>query len=397
MTSPQGEPVNAVYGFTRDLLYLLEKKRPDFLFSAHDPPGPTFRHELFEPYKAQRGEMPDELRSQMPKIQEVLQRLGIPVISVPNFEADDVLATVARQAEALGGDCMVVTGDKDCRQLITDHVRIYNVRKDFFYDAAALNEEWGVRPDQVVDFQALVGDPVDNVPGVALIGPKVARELLEKYDTLEWDSGSCGRSQRPATPREPAGRARAGAVKPQACALDAHVPIELDWQQAEVRPARHGADVGAAASSSGFIALPINCAGRRRWWLLARERRPIIARSIRRRSSRSFWAGCWSSLISRSIWKPPASRRRRPISSAMRSVGPRAKPTICPSCSRRRSSARRASHAGCPAADSGEPADRQDRSEPEVRRLGVAAVGRAAVGNQVRHHGGQLSAGCRRA
>ena len=79
----------------------------------------------------------------------------------------------------------MITGDKDCRQLITDRVRIYNVRKDQLYDAAALQEDWGVRPDQVVDFQALVGDPVDNVPGVALIGPKAARELLEHYQTLE--------------------------------------------------------------------------------------------------------------------------------------------------------------------------------------------------------------------
>ena len=100
------------------------------------------------------------------------------------YEADDMLATLAR-ATKLAGECYLVTGDKDCRQLITDRVKIYNIRKNQMYDAAALTADWGVRPDQVVDFQALVGDTVDNVPGVPLIGPKIAGELLQKYDTLE--------------------------------------------------------------------------------------------------------------------------------------------------------------------------------------------------------------------
>jgi DNA polymerase-1 len=251
MTSPRGEPVNAVYGFTRDLMFLLEKKRPDYLLSAHDPPGPTFRHELYEPYKGQRSEMPDSLRPQMPKIQQVLEAMGIPALSVVSFEADDLLATVARQVETLGGDCVVITSDKDCRQLITDHVKIYNVRKDLFYDAAALQADWGVRPDQVVDFQALVGDPVDNVPGVALIGPKAARELLEKYDTLEgiFEHASEVSGQRK---RENliAGREQA-LLSRKLVRLDAHVPIELNWQEAAVRP-RDPAPMLALCQEFGF-------------------------------------------------------------------------------------------------------------------------------------------------
>ena len=184
MTSPSGEPVGAVYGFVRDLLQLIELRRPDALLCAFDLPGGTFRNELFDGYKADRGEMPEDLKSQIPKIREVLAALGIPVLDSPGFEADDVLATVAKMCDQLGGECLVVTGDKDCRQLITDRVSVYNIRKNLVYDATALDADWGIRPDQVVDFQALVGDKVDCVPGVPLIGPKAARDLLTEYGDL---------------------------------------------------------------------------------------------------------------------------------------------------------------------------------------------------------------------
>lgn len=185
MTSPRGEPVNAVFGFTRDLLYIIQAKRPDYLFAALDMPGPTFRHELYGDYKLHRAEMPSELVPQIPMVYQVLEALGIPLLGLESFEADDILATVAWQTEQHGGECYVVSSDKDCRQLLTERVRIYNVRKNQVYDAAALAGDWGVRPEQVVDYQALVGDPVDHVPGVPLIGPKLARELLNRYGTLD--------------------------------------------------------------------------------------------------------------------------------------------------------------------------------------------------------------------
>lgn len=184
LSSPGGEPVGAVFGFARDLLYLLETKKPDYLFCAFDV-GKTFRHDLYEPYKANRPSMPDDLRVQIASIRELLQALGVPAIGCPGYEADDLLATIGRQADELGGECMLVTGDKDCRQLITDRVRVYNIRKDQVYDRQTLLEEWGVAPEQVVDFQTLVGDSTDNVPGVPLIGPKAAQQLLAQYGTLE--------------------------------------------------------------------------------------------------------------------------------------------------------------------------------------------------------------------
>ena len=185
MSSPRGEQVGAVFGFVRDMLYLIEEKKPDALICAFDLSGPTFRNEMFDGYKADRGEMPDELVGQIPKIERVLGAMAIPVLACQGFEADDVLATVARICDEAGANCFLVTGDKDCRQLITDRVAVYNIRKNQVFDAAALRQEWGVGPDQVVDFQALIGDKVDCVPGVPGIGPKTAQTLLETYGTLD--------------------------------------------------------------------------------------------------------------------------------------------------------------------------------------------------------------------
>jgi DNA polymerase-1 len=230
LSSPQGEPVGAVYGFVRDMLQLVERRRPTALVCAFDLPGPTFRHRLYDQYKVDRGEMPEELQTQIPKICEILAALGIPVLSSPGYEADDVLATLARLCDETGTRLLVVTGDKDCRQLISDQVSIYNIRKDELYDANSLRDDWGIRPDQVVDFQALVGDKVDNVPGVPLIGPKLAQQLLSDYETLEGvlehadDVAGAKRRQNLIEHAETARLSR------QLVQLDRHTPLEVDWE-----------------------------------------------------------------------------------------------------------------------------------------------------------------------
>ena len=233
LTSPRGEPVGAVYGFTRDLIQIIERKRPTALICAFDLSGPTFRHELYDFYKADRGEMPESLSAQMPKIREVVAAMGIPIVDRPGFEADDVLATIARLCDEAGARCLLVTGDKDCRQLLTPQVAIYNIRKDDEYGATELYGDWGIAPEQVVDFQSLVGDKIDNVPGVPLIGPKIAKELLEKYGTLEnvLDHAhelSGKRSQNLIEHREAALMSR------KLVELDKQVPITIDWNAARV-------------------------------------------------------------------------------------------------------------------------------------------------------------------
>lgn len=185
MTSPAGQPTNAVFGFTRDLLTILKTKKPTYLVCAMDLPGPGVRDDIYPEYKANRDEMPEDLQPQIPVIVEVIEAFGIPAVSLQGWEADDVIATLVRNAEADGIKTSIVTGDKDARQLLSPTTRIYNVRKDTYIDEAFLLEDWGIRPDQVIDFQALVGDSVDNVPGVPLVGPKKASALLNDFGTLE--------------------------------------------------------------------------------------------------------------------------------------------------------------------------------------------------------------------
>jgi DNA polymerase-1 len=185
MTGPAGQPTHAVFGVFRDLLNLYRDRKPDYLAAAFDGPGPVFRSELFAEYKAQRGPMPDELVPQIPVIRRVFEGFRVPVLMVEGVEADDVIATLARRGAGRGLDVFICTADKDARQLIDDHIRIFNVRKQAILDADALKVDWGVTPAQVVDLLALTGDTSDNVPGVPGIGLKTAAKLLEEFGDLE--------------------------------------------------------------------------------------------------------------------------------------------------------------------------------------------------------------------
>ncbi len=185
MTSPSGLPTNALFGFTKDMLFLRNEKKPDYMVCAFDVPGKTFRDQLYPEYKAHRAPMPDDLSLQLPLIQQLLEAMRIPVLGVEGYEADDVIATVAQAGSVRGLEVLICSSDKDCRQLISDRVKIYSLRKRQVFDSASLQQDWGIRPDQVIDLQALVGDSVDNVKGVPGIGLKTAAKLLQEYDTLD--------------------------------------------------------------------------------------------------------------------------------------------------------------------------------------------------------------------
>ena len=185
MTGPSGQPTNAVFGIVRDLFSLIRERKPDYLAAAWDGPGPTVREQMFPEYKAQRPPMPDDLRCQLDVVVRAFEAFRVPVLVEPGAEADDVIATLARAAERKGMDVTIITADKDARQLISDHVRILNLRKQHVLDIPALESEWGVRPDQVVDLLALSGDTSDNIPGVPGIGIKTGATLLKEFGTLE--------------------------------------------------------------------------------------------------------------------------------------------------------------------------------------------------------------------
>ena len=233
MTNAQGEPTGAAFGFVRDVLGLMRKLSPDYLLCAYDMRAKTFRSELYPEYKANRSATPDDLLLQFDFTREFLKAVGVPALGVVGFEADDVLATVARTVSELGGETILATSDKDARQLLDDQTSIYLLRKEKFYRAPELADDWGIRPDQVVDFQALVGDSSDNVPGVPLIGPKVASDLLQKFETLEgvFDAAVGMKGKRYENIRN--GRDLA-LLSRELVKLRTDVPLEIDWEAARL-------------------------------------------------------------------------------------------------------------------------------------------------------------------
>jgi DNA polymerase I len=184
MNAPDGRPTNAVFGVTRAIMDLYDHGA-QYLLAIFDPPGATFREAIDANYKAHRDPPPDDLRAQEPLIAQVLTAMRVPVLMLPGYEADDLIATLTSEAVARGHDVVLCTSDKDCRQLLGPKVTIRNLRKGVTLDAEGLKADWGIRPDQVVDYQTLVGDSADNVKGLPGCGPKTASKWLQEYDTLD--------------------------------------------------------------------------------------------------------------------------------------------------------------------------------------------------------------------
>ena len=185
LTNSKGLQTNAVYGFTTMLLKILRQHQPEALAVAFDEKGPTLRHEEFKEYKAHRPEMPEGMQTQIPYIHRVVEAFGIPALRVPGYEADDLIGTVARKAEAMGYEVVIVTGDKDMFQLLTPAVRIYDPVKDKWFGEAECYERFGVEPARVVEVMGLMGDATDNIPGVKGIGEKTAIKLITQFGTID--------------------------------------------------------------------------------------------------------------------------------------------------------------------------------------------------------------------
>ena len=189
MNTPDGTPTNAVFGFMSMLLKFIETTSPDGIVCAFDAGKPTFRIEAMAQYKATRPHMDDELRVQFPLAESLLAAMRIPVVKVAGWEGDDILGTVAARCEAAGDKALLVTGDKDACQLVTDLTHVVNTRKGIsdvvVYDPAAVEERYGVTPAQIPDYLGLMGDASDNIPGVPGVGAKTAARLLQEYGSIE--------------------------------------------------------------------------------------------------------------------------------------------------------------------------------------------------------------------
>jgi len=184
LSNSSGVPTNAIYGFTTMLQKILNEYKPDYLALIFDTPAPTFRHEVYEDYKANRPEMPDTLTAQIPYIKEVVKGYNIALLEKEGFEADDIIGTIARKEETKDLEIVIASGDKDLLQLVNEHITVIDTMKDKRFDEKGVIDHLGIEPRKVTDYLGLVGDSSDNVPGVPGIGKKTALKLLENFDTI---------------------------------------------------------------------------------------------------------------------------------------------------------------------------------------------------------------------
>ena len=185
LANSTGMPTNAVFGFTRMLMKLMQERKPQYVGMFFDAKGPTFRHKMYAEYKANRPPMPDELVMQLPYIKKVTAGFNIPVIEMNGYEADDLIGTYAALAENAGFEVTMVTGDKDFVQLVTDRTAIWDPMKDKIINKSTVLAEFSLEPGQVIDMMGLSGDSADNVPGVPGIGPKTALTLIQEYGSMD--------------------------------------------------------------------------------------------------------------------------------------------------------------------------------------------------------------------
>src|SRR5688572_25746191 len=235
LATSRGLPSNAVYGFTTRLRRLYEDEDPEWVGVSFDLAGPTFRHEEYSEYKAHRRKMEDDLKVQLPYVRRACEVFGLPILDAPGFEADDVIAALAAQAVAAGHKVIVVSGDKDLLQLVSDDVLVLNPGREgagsVMYDRKMVEEKFGVPPERVVDVLALVGDSVDNVPGVPGIGDKGARDLVKEYGTLEGVLASAEKVKRAAYREGLQQHAAEARLSKELVTLRRDVPVTLELEK----------------------------------------------------------------------------------------------------------------------------------------------------------------------
>ncbi|MDP7536234.1 MAG: DNA polymerase I [Methylococcales bacterium] len=185
LSNDQGQPTNAIYGVTNMLKRLLASEDSPYLVVVFDAPGKTFRHQLYSDYKANRPPMPTELKVQIEPLFEVIRAMGFPLIIESDVEADDVIGTLTHLAQAQGFQVVISTGDKDMAQLVNEQVSLVNTMMDKVMDVQGVVDKFGVLPEQIIDYLALMGDTVDNIPGIPKVGPKTAAKWLNEFQTLE--------------------------------------------------------------------------------------------------------------------------------------------------------------------------------------------------------------------
>lgn len=240
LRTSSGTPTNASYGFALMFRKLFAGRKPDFGAVVFDPPGPTFRDARFAEYKAERGPMPDALAAQIPDIVRVVEAFNFPHFRVEGYEADDVIGTLTRMARERGDEVLIVSGDKDFCQLIDDGTRMLDAMREITYDRELVRKKWGVPPERFVDLLALIGDKIDNVPGVPGIGAKTAASLLETWGSLdgilEHSDEIKGRAQKALQEHR-----ESALLSRQLITIDRAVPLDRSLDDLKLSPPEPGA------------------------------------------------------------------------------------------------------------------------------------------------------------
>jgi len=238
LTNSKGEPVGALYGFARTLIQILKRDKPEAIAVCFDTPGPTFRDKMYDQYKATRKEIDGDLITQLGQAKPLTEALGFHCIEKVGFEADDIMATMARKAVAAGWDAVLVTGDKDALQLVGPGVRVFNVSRDAWMDEPQIEEKFGIPASSVRDYLAIVGDASDNVPGLKGVGPVGAVKLLKAYGSFKGAIAAAKKGDKALTPKLKQALLdgeKTADLSLSLIALDEKVPLEASVDDCKVK------------------------------------------------------------------------------------------------------------------------------------------------------------------
>lgn len=235
LISSKGENTSATFGFINSLLKIIRDETPDYIAVIFDTKAPTFRHQMYPDYKSTRAKMPEELVLQLPRIKQATDVLNLPTLELEGYEADDIIGTLAKEAEKRGMEVWIVSGDKDMFQLVSDRVKIYNPQKGSLppekLDRRGVEEKFGVPPEKVVDTLALMGDSSDNVPGITGIGPKTAKALLNEFGSLDDILSSPEKIKAKGTRKKIMENADKAGLSRKLVTIDTSVPIEFSLEK----------------------------------------------------------------------------------------------------------------------------------------------------------------------
>jgi DNA polymerase-1 len=237
LINSKGENTSAIYGFANTLMKILNDEKPEHIAVVFDTREPTFRHKMYEPYKATREKMPEDMSAQMDKLKEVVEAFNVPLLELPGYEADDIMGTLAKKAEQLDIETYLVTGDKDFMQLISPSVKMYRPGKQGdeweILDERAVKEKFGVTPDKVIEVLGLIGDKSDNVPGVPGIGEKTAIPLVLEYGSIEQILKNVERIPQKGLQQKLKEHSEKAILSKLLVTIDTNVPIKIDIHQLE--------------------------------------------------------------------------------------------------------------------------------------------------------------------